>query len=142
MEGITLWPAGGLIGYKRIWEEGVKDKDGKAAPSYVEGAILALRENGNYALFACSVEGSKTPAEWIPIGDFIPNPIAVATEEDFFEDEPLAEGIDVEAADREPMDPRHRGAGINPRDVIDVEEPKRPGGGALKVLRRGGEEKP
>lgn len=123
MEGITLWPAGGLIGYKRLWVEGVKDKDGKDAPTYIEGAILALRENGERALFACSVEGSKLPAEWILIGDFIPNPIAVATEEDFFEEEPLAEGLDVDPEDRAPM------------------EPKRPGGGALKVLRRG-EEKP
>lgn len=103
---VQIWP-GGLIGHKVVTEGGASRK--------IEGAVLALRENGNEVLFACSAEDSSTPAEWIPISSFIVNPIAIATEEDFYEDEPLGGSNDID---------------VRP-------EPDAPPGAPMKVLRRG-----
>jgi hypothetical protein len=108
---VTLLP-GGLIGHRVVTVvTGVPvPAEGKEPPppktEYVEGAILALRENGDQALFACSAEDSKVPAEWIPISGFVVNPIAIATEEDFYEDEPLPGEVEVEPEGRGPMDPK------------------------------------
>lgn len=105
---VTLLP-GGLIGHRVVARTPDAGPDGKAPEpktEYVEGAILALRENGDQALFACSAEDSKVPAEWIPISCFVANPIAIATEEDFYEDEPLPGEVEVEPEGRGPMDPK------------------------------------
>lgn len=97
---VQIWP-GGLIGHRIVQKDGESSK--------VEGAILALRESGNEALFACSVEDSNAPAEWIPISSFVVNPIAIATEEDFYEEEPLGDGsVDAVPEEHGPMGAPHK----------------------------------
>lgn len=112
MEGdVFIWP-GGIVGFRII------PGKGEEKPVHIPGVAMAMRKNGDELLFARSEDDSREPAAWIGIGEFVVHPAALATEDDLYEEAPLADGVDVEPEDRPPM------------------EPKRPGG-TLKILRRG-----
>lgn len=97
---VFVWP-GGIVGFRVV--------PGEEKPTHVPGVALAMRKNGDQVLFARSEDESRDPAEWIGIGEFVVHPAALATEDDLFEDEPIAEGVDVEPEDRHPMDAKRPG---------------------------------
>lgn len=106
---VIIWP-GGLVGHRILLPDG----EGKARS--IEGVALAIRNNGDEVLFASIPEDPETkePAAWIPITAFVVNPVTLATEEDFFEEdeEPLPEDIEPQPEERHPMEPRRPGMKI------------------------------
>lgn len=79
----VTWIPGGLVG----WRLKKSDEDEKKS-TREEGAIVAVRENGNEALFTPRTE---EPCVWIQIGDFIVEP-ATIPEFEYVEEEPQGEG--------------------------------------------------
>lgn len=108
MEGsdVFVWP-GGLVGFRVV-----PGKEG-AKPSHIPGVAMAMRQNGDQVLFAQSEDESREPAAWIAIGEFVVHPAQLATEDDLFEDEPIAEGVEVEPEDRHPMDAKRPRVNLN-----------------------------
>lgn len=77
---------GGILGWRRFAaSEGDKEEDPKKKEKREPGAIFAFRKNGDEALFGSAEE---TPMVWIPIGDFIFDPVQ-------FEGDDDGEGDDV-----------------------------------------------
>lgn len=94
--GDVTWIPGGLIGFRT---KEISEGESASKPELIPGAIVALRNSGEEALFASNDdeqddEGNykKLQAiEWIPIAQFSASPLAIATEDDFAgpgEDEP------------------------------------------------------
>jgi len=110
---VIIWP-GGLVGHRIMIPEG------EEKPVSVEGVALAMRHDGDEVLFAAIPEDpeTKVPAAWIPITSFVVNPVTLATEEDFFEEEeePLPDGIEPQPEERHPMESRRPGMKVLRRD--------------------------
>ena len=101
---VQFVPGGGMIGYRHRKITKVVEGVSKEETEHQEGAILAFRKGGDEVLFAAAgvpgakAEGApedelperedrKIPLAWIPVGEFSANQVAVATEEDFVEEE-------------------------------------------------------
>ena len=101
---VQFVPGGGMIGYRHRKISKVVEGVSSEETEHQEGAILAFRKGGDEVLFAAAgvpgakAEGApedelperedrKVPLAWIPVGEFSANQIAVATEEDFDEEE-------------------------------------------------------
>lgn len=104
MSEVQFVPGGGMIGYRHRKVAAVVDGVSKEELQYEEGAILGFRKAGEEVLFAAAGvvpalapgaaqpeeeirEDKKVPLAWIPITEFSVNQVAVATEDDFIEEE-------------------------------------------------------
>ena len=104
MSEVQFVPGGGMIGYRHRRVSKVVDGVSKEELEYQEGAILGFRKGGEEVLFAAAgvvpprPEGQPEPEEeiredrkvalvWIPVTEFSVNQVAVATEDDFVEEE-------------------------------------------------------
>jgi len=95
----VLWLPAGPIGFRA--KKNSKIEDGKPIIDvvYEEGAILAVRKDGDEVLFASaeSTAEDRRPLVWISLEEFSVNPVAIAVEDDFLEDDPHPVGSVVEA---------------------------------------------
>jgi hypothetical protein len=107
MSDVQFVPGGGMIGYRH--RKVTRPPEGVPGPhpeltEYQEGAILGFRKGGDEVLFAAAGivparaagqpepeeevrEDQKVPLVWIPVTEFSVNQVAVATEDDFVEEE-------------------------------------------------------
>ena len=69
----VVWIPGGMVGWRILRAEPPEkdEESGEEQPVTEDGAILALKDNGNSALFASR---NEKPIEWIPISDFVVEP--------------------------------------------------------------------
>lgn len=113
----VLWLPAGPIGFRA--KKNSKIEDGKPIIDVVheEGAILAVRKDGDEVLFASaeSTEEDRRPLAWIPLEEFSVNPVAIAVEDDFLEEEkpPAGSLVEVPPAPGGPTGPgvRRRSSG-------------------------------